>query len=121
MIADLIHDLGGRLHTILIDNFDLAVLIGLIGQLLFTARFLVQWIASERAGRSVIPVSFWFFSLGGGFILLGYAIYRKDPVFILGQAMGTFIYLRNLMLISRERHRAPETDVASAPRSARTP
>lgn len=103
MIANLLHDLGGRLHTIFIDNFDMVVLIGLIGQLLFTARFLVQWIASERAGRSVVPISFWFFSLGGGLVLLGYAIYRQDPVFILGQAMGTFIYLRNLMLISKSR------------------
>ena len=103
MIADILADLGGRLHTIFIDKFDVAVLIGLVGQLLFTARFLVQWIASERAGRSVIPVSFWFFSVGGGLVLLGYAIYRMDPVFILGQSIGTFIYLRNLMLIARAR------------------
>ena len=103
MIANLIVDIGAGLHTIFIANFDMVVLIGLLGQLMFTARFLVQWIASERAGRSVIPISFWFFSLGGGFILLGYAIYRQDPVFILGQALGTFIYMRNLMLIARER------------------
>mgnify|MGYP005753190431 CR=1 FL=1 len=103
MIANLLHDLGGRLHTIFIDKFDVVVLIGLLGQLLFTARFLVQWIASERAGRSVVPISFWFFSLGGGFILLGYAIYRQDPVFIVGQALGSFIYMRNLMLIARSR------------------
>lgn len=103
MIANLIDDIGAGLHTIFIANFDMVVLIGLLGQLMFTARFLVQWIASERAGRSVIPISFWFFSLGGGFILLGYAIYRQDPVFILGQALGTFIYMRNLMLIARER------------------
>jgi lipid-A-disaccharide synthase-like uncharacterized protein len=103
MIVNLLHELGGRLHTIFIDSFDIVVAIGLFGQLLFTARFMVQWIASERAGKSVVPISFWFFSLGGGFVLLGYAIYRQDPVFILGQAMGTFIYLRNLMLIAKSK------------------
>ncbi|GGH55666.1 lipid A biosynthesis protein [Frigidibacter albus] len=79
------------------------VMIGLLGQLLFTGRFLVQWLASERARRSVIPVAFWWFSIGGGLILLAYAIYRKDPVFILGQSMGVFIYIRNLWLIRAER------------------
>jgi len=102
LIAHLLDDVGGYLHTVFVLNLDLAVVIGLIGQLLFSARFVVQWIASERAGRSVIPISFWFFSLGGGFVLLAYALYRRDPVFILGQAMGTFIYVRNLMLIRRE-------------------
>jgi len=114
MIANLVADIGDGLHTIFIANFDLVVLVGLIGQLLFTARFLVQWIASERAGRSVIPISFWFFSLGGGMILLGYAIYRQDPVFILGQGLGTFIYLRNLMLISRERRKGGEGEKGAA-------
>lgn len=79
------------------------VMFGLFGQLLFTARFLVQWIASERAKRSVVPIAFWYFSISGGVILLAYAIYRQDPVFILGQSMGLFIYLRNLWLIRVER------------------
>ncbi|MEL7211071.1 MAG: lipid-A-disaccharide synthase N-terminal domain-containing protein [Pseudomonadota bacterium] len=79
------------------------VAFGLFGQLLFTGRFLVQWIASERAKRSVVPIAFWYFSIGGGLILLAYAIYRQDPVFILGQSMGLFIYLRNLWLIRVER------------------
>ena len=79
------------------------VMIGLGGQLLFTARFLVQWIASEKAGRSVVPLAFWYFSIGGGLILLSYAIYRRDPVFILGQSLGVTVYLRNLMLIRGER------------------
>ena len=79
------------------------VAFGLAGQLLFTARFIVQWIASERAGRSTVPVAFWWFSIGGGLVLLTYAIYRTDPVFILGQSMGVFIYSRNLWLIRRER------------------
>ena len=82
------------------------VIIGLGGQLLFTARFLIQWIASERAGRSTVPVAFWWFSMGGGAVLLSYAIHRGDPVFILGQSMGVFIYARNLWLIRREKHLA---------------
>ena len=73
--------------------------IGFAGQLLFTSRFLVQWIASERRRESVVPVAFWWFSLGGGVTLLGYAVWRQDPVFILGQAMGLVIYARNLALI----------------------
>ncbi len=81
------------------------VMVGLGGQLMFTARFLVQWIASERAGKSVVPLAFWYLSIGGGIILFSYAIYRKDPVFILGQSMGLVIYLRNLWLIHAERRR----------------
>ena len=84
------------------------VVIGLGGQLMFTARFLVQWIASERARRSVVPLAFWYFSLGGGLILFAYAVHRWDPVFILGQSLGVFIYLRNLWLIYAERRRADE-------------
>jgi lipid-A-disaccharide synthase-like uncharacterized protein len=79
------------------------VLFGLGGQLLFTARFLVQWIASERAGRSTIPLAFWYFSIGGGLVLFAYAVYREDPVFILGQSLGIFIYSRNLYLIHSEK------------------
>lgn len=79
------------------------VCVGLGGQLMFTARFLVQWIASERARKSVMPVVFWWFSLAGGATLLAYAIYRGDPVFILGQSMGLGIYARNLWLIRAEK------------------
>lgn len=75
--------------------------IGFSGQLLFTSRFLVQWIASERARRSVVPLAFWWFSLAGGATLLAYAIWRRDPVFAAGQASGLVIYVRNLMLIGR--------------------
>jgi lipid-A-disaccharide synthase-like uncharacterized protein len=77
--------------------------LGFAGQALFSMRFLVQWIYSERRRRSVIPVAFWYFSLAGGLILLSYAVYRQDPVFIVGQAAGFFIYSRNLHLIHRER------------------
>ena len=82
------------------------VLIGFGGQALFTSRFVVQWWASEQAGRSVVPVSFWFFSVGGGLILLAYAVYKKDPVFISGQALGLIVYARNLYLIFAERSRS---------------
>lgn len=77
--------------------------VGLLGQLFFTSRFLVQWIVSERRRESVIPVAFWWFSLLGGITLLSYAIWRRDPVFILGQATGLIVYARNLSLIGRAR------------------
>jgi lipid-A-disaccharide synthase-like uncharacterized protein len=75
--------------------------VGFLGQVFFTARFLVQWIASERHKKSVVPVHFWYFSVGGGLMLLVYAIYRHDPVFIVGQGAGLFVYARNLYLIRR--------------------
>ncbi|OYX21134.1 MAG: lipid A biosynthesis protein [Rhodobacterales bacterium 32-66-9] len=78
------------------------VAFGLFGQLMFTGRFLIQWIASERVKRSVVPTAFWYFSMVGGVILLSYAIYRRDPVFVLGQSLGVFIYARNLWLIRQE-------------------
>jgi lipid-A-disaccharide synthase-like uncharacterized protein len=78
------------------------VAIGFIGQAAFFMRFLVQWVASERARRSVVPVAFWYFSILGGGILLTYAIWRRDPVFIAGQSLGLVIYLRNLTLLYRK-------------------
>lgn len=95
--------IGTYLHEVFIDQFDWWVALGLVAQFMFTMRFVVQWIASERAQRSVIPFAFWTFSLGGGSLLLIYAIYRKDPVFIAGQALSTFIYIRNLQFALRER------------------
>ena len=77
------------------------LVVGFMGQSLFFSRFLVQWIASERAKKSVIPVAFWYFSLVGGVILLMYAVHRRDPVFIAGQSVGLFVYARNLWLIHR--------------------
>ncbi len=76
--------------------------IGLTGQAAFFSRFLVQWIASEREGRSIVPTAFWYLSLVGSSILLVYAIHRREPVFLLGQTIGSFVYVRNLMLIRRE-------------------
>ena len=103
MLIDLAHAVGGYLHDVFVTNLDWWVILGLIAQGLFTMRFLVQWIASERAGRSVIPIAFWWFSIAGGLLLLVYALYRKDAVFILGQAFGVFIYLRNLYFVLHER------------------
>jgi lipid-A-disaccharide synthase-like uncharacterized protein len=84
--------------------------IGFLGQLMFTSRFLVQWITSERRRRSVVPTAFWWLSLGGASLLLAYAVWRRDPVFILGQAFGFVVYTRNLILIGR-RSGAPEGEV----------
>jgi lipid-A-disaccharide synthase-like uncharacterized protein len=83
------------------------LVVGFLGQACFSARFLVQWIASERRRRSVVPVYFWYFSVAGGVILLAYAIHRMDPVFILGQAAGLLVYARNLYLINRNRQSQP--------------
>ena len=78
------------------------LILGFLGQALFSMRFLIQWIHSEKNKKSLIPVAFWYFSLAGGITLLTYAIYRGDPVFILGQGLGLFVYLRNLVFIKRE-------------------
>jgi lipid-A-disaccharide synthase-like uncharacterized protein len=83
-----------------VTRFWLAI--GFLGQAVFTGRFLVQWIASERAGRSVVPVLFWFLSIAGSLLLLVYAVHRRDPVFMLGQSAGLLVYFRNLHLIRRE-------------------
>lgn len=85
------------------SNLTLWVSIGFVGQILFGCRFFIQWIASERRKESVIPLAFWYLSIAGSMILLSYAIYRRDPVFILGQCTGVFIYFRNLILIYRKK------------------
>jgi lipid-A-disaccharide synthase-like uncharacterized protein len=87
----------------ILEKLDGWAILGFVAQLAFTGRFLVQWIASERQKKSVVPVSFWYLSIIGSLGLLVYAIVRADPVFILGQSLGCFIYLRNLMLISSHR------------------
>ncbi|WP_395450788.1 lipid-A-disaccharide synthase N-terminal domain-containing protein [Aminobacter sp. UC22_36] len=103
---NLISELGTWLHNVFVAQFDGWILLGFLAQGLFTMRFVVQWLASERAKRSVVPIAFWFFSLGGGALLLIYAIKRQDPVFIAGQGLGLFIYIRNLWLIANERRLA---------------
>ena len=85
------------------------LLVGLLGQAMFSSRFLIQWIASERKKQSVVPTAFWWFSLAGGLCLLSYATFRGDPVFILGQSAGMVVYFRNLVLL-RRRH--PEQERA---------
>jgi len=107
MLVDLSNAVGGYLHQVFVQSLDGWVVLGFAGQIFFTARFLVQWIASEREGRSVVPLAFWFLSIGGGMLLLIYALYRQDPVFIVGQSLGLFIYVRNLMLISKSRAATP--------------
>ena len=84
--------------------------VGFGGQALFSARFLVQWLYSERHKRSLIPIAFWYFSLAGGAILFAYALHIGDPVFILGQSMGVFIYSRNLYLIYKERRQPAQLE-----------
>ena len=79
--------------------------IGFLGQSLFFSRWIIQWFASERKASSVMPISFWYMSLGGSLIVLTYALYRMDPVFIAGQSVGSVVYLRNLMLIHRDQKR----------------
>jgi lipid-A-disaccharide synthase-like uncharacterized protein len=98
----------------LIAKLDFWAAFGLVAQLAFTARFVVQWITSERAGKSIIPLGFWYFSLVGSIGLLLYAIVRADPIFILGQSLGSVIYLRNLMLIYRERRSVPPLEKPGA-------
>lgn len=98
-MTDILAALSTYLHDVFVIKFDGWVILGFIAQAFFTMRFVVQWIASERARKSVMPVAFWFFSLGGGVLLLVYALYRKDPVFIAGQAFGLIVYARNLYFI----------------------
>ena len=82
---------------------DSWLMLGFLGQTLFFSRFLVQWVAAERRGESVVPTAFWYLSIAGGLLLLSYAIYKRDPVFIAGQAIGALVYTRNLMLIHKKR------------------
>ena len=95
--------LGNYLYDVFVAKFDFWLAFGIVAQLLFTARFLVQWISSERAGQSVVPMAFWFFSMGGGLMTLVYGVAKREPVIILGQAMATVIYVRNIMLIVKSR------------------
>ena len=83
----------------IVDSESIWLAVGFLGQALFSARFLVQWLKTEREKKSVFPVAFWYFSIAGGVTLLSYAIHKQDPVFIVGQATGLFIYLRNLYFI----------------------
>lgn len=83
------------------------IIVGFVGQAIFSLRFILQWIASERAKRSIIPEAFWYCSFAGGATLLAYAIWREDPVFIVGQSAGLAIYARNIFFVRRDRQRTP--------------
>ena len=102
MLIRLSQDLGTCFYDVFLARFDFWLLFGLVAQILFGARFIVQWIASEKAKRSVIPVGFWFLSIAGGLMTLIYGFARRDIVIIMGQALSIFIYARNLMLIAKE-------------------
>ena len=106
MLAEIARATGDYLHDVFINQFDWWIVLGFVAQILFTLRFVVQWLASERAGKSVIPFSFWTFSIGGGALLFLYAIVRRDPVYILGQGLSLLIYFRNVSFVLRERREA---------------
>lgn len=95
-------------------NFNLWTAVGMVGQCIFGSRFLVQWLASERKRRSVIPKAFWYLSIAGCLVLLSYAIHRRDPVFIIGEVGGCGIYIRNLVLLKRAAEAAQATQAAQA-------
>src|SRR5436309_12766174 len=102
MLIDLSQAIGSYLHEVFVAKFQWWVLLGYLAQIMFTMRFLVQWIASERAGKMVMPIAFWFFSIGGGALLLAYALSIRAPVFILGLSSGVFAYGRNLYFELRD-------------------
>lgn len=91
------------LYDVFVARFDFWLAFGIVAQLLFTARFIVQWLASEKAGKSVMPMAFWFLSMAGGTMTLLYGIVRREPIIIMGQALAVGIYVRNVILILKER------------------
>jgi len=103
MLVELSNALGGYLHNVFYNKFDAWLVLGLFAQMLFTLRFVVQWLASERAGKSIIPFSFWVLSIGGGGLLFLYALIRADLVYIIGQGSGLLIYFRNVSFVLKER------------------
>src|SRR5438445_9795824 len=105
MLIDLSQAVGSYLHEVFVAKFQWWVLVGYGAQIMFTMRFLVQWIASERAGRMVMAIAFCFFSIGGGFLLLAYALHMADPVVILSQTFDVSLYAHNLYFETRDRHR----------------
>lgn len=109
MLMRLSHDIGLYFYDIVIARFDLWAAFGVLAQFVFGARFIVQWIASEKAEKSVIPMAFWFLSIAGGMMTLIYGFARRDIVIISGQALSIFIYVRNLMLIAKEARKKAKT------------
>ncbi|MBI3436235.1 MAG: lipid-A-disaccharide synthase N-terminal domain-containing protein [Proteobacteria bacterium] len=103
MLINIGTQLGAFFHEVFVAKFDFWLVFGMVAQFLFAGRFLVQWISSERAGKSIIPVAFWFFSMGGGLMTLVYGVVKREPVIIVGQTFGILVYLRNLYFINRDR------------------
>ena len=101
--------LGNYIYDIFVAKFDFWLAFGLGAQLAFASRFLVQWIASERAGKSVVPLAFWFFSVAGGTMTLIYGLVKREPIIIFGQLLSNIIYVRNIMLIWKNRASGSET------------
>src|SRR5712664_3806071 len=112
-MTDLFNTFATYLHDVFVIKFDGWVILGFVAHGFFTMRFVVQWIASERARKSVIPVAFWSFSIGGGALLLVYALYRRDPVFIAGQALGLLVYIRHLYFIIFSGRQSSASDLDS--------
>jgi lipid-A-disaccharide synthase-like uncharacterized protein len=108
MLIKIGQEIHAYFYDVFVARFDFWLAFGIIAQLLFAARFLVQWIVSERQGRSVIPYAFWVFSMLGGVLTLVYGLVRREPVIIVGQAAAVIIYIRNMMLIAKERRRSSE-------------
>lgn len=104
-----------NMSTTMLFSPKVWLIVGFTGQALFTARFLVQWLVSEKQRSSVVPEAFWWLSLVGGLTLLCYASYRQDPVIMLGQGMGLFVYVRNLMLVGKAKRRAAKRRRRAAP------
>jgi lipid-A-disaccharide synthase-like uncharacterized protein len=102
-MISVVSDVRAYLYDVFVAKLDFWLLFGIAAQLLFTARFVVQWIVSEKLGKSVVPLAFWFLSMGGGVMLLIYGLVRREPIIILGQGLAVFIYIRNLMLIFRNK------------------
>jgi lipid-A-disaccharide synthase-like uncharacterized protein len=102
-MISVVTDFREYIYDVFVARFDFWLAFGLAAQLLFTARFVVQWLASEKAGKSVVPVAFWLLSIGGGMMLLIYGLVRREPIIIMGQALAVFIYIRNIMLIIKAR------------------
>lgn len=105
MLIQLSRDVGAYLYDVFVAKFDLWLAFGIVAQILFAMRFIVQWIASEKAGKSVMPIAFWFFSMAGGTLTLIYGLVKREPVIIMGQALSIFIYIRNLQLIIKDSRR----------------
>ena len=108
MLIQFGHAVSDYFYDVFVSKFDFWLAFGLVAQLFLTARFLVPWISSERAGKSVIPMAFWFFSMGGGVMTLIYGVVKREPIIILGQALATIIYIRNIMLIVKN-HKQSQT------------